>query len=917
MAQYIKSKPTTFRNRPVGVVNVNTGAIQAANIVRTEASKLAAQYFQEEEKIQTELGKDVGLTLPVRDKSGELLFQDVPSSLSAVAQSSAKPIIQKRYQTALHLDIFNKIQSIRNNPEIKTSQQFSDVVETEMASYINQTKLDGGEQYVAAMTESVAKLSSQHFNEMVAEEMKEQLKIASLNENSLITKSAKDLYSTAGKMLLDTQTQKDFINMLSTQKEIVNDLLKANDNNLKENDLDWQTHRATNTNIKSTIPRGLLRAFTKNKTYNEILGIRSYIEDGTELQFKDKNGKLIPLNEKQKRILDWIKEHPERESIEIELNTIRQQKKEIEQANRTAKTQEKADKTLAIKELQDDPNNKTAAIEFVDGQTEKFDSIYQNLKNNNFNFNETISANLKKIQDNLWKATTKEGLVWNDKNGQKRRIFLSSKAVASLIADSQSELLLNHFSKSGKFTTSNDYAKLLHHIANPELTILNSEQKEIHKQVKNFIDSFGLQKGTTDILVRKLTNKHTNLNRVERDAITNNKSKNVLMNASQGVFKKTDASTLNDNLITDDDNKLTANYFTGQYQNDLSQNREKAKLIDNLLKKGSFPSSFYNILEKVTSGNGTSTDVDNVIALFSKYESQLKDTQKYNEKDFALLKIASDLIPNYQGTTMFFGVANQDNAPVSSQQMFSKIREAFNSRTDENTKHYLDKILSEGLQNKYKSSFSYLKSLDFDDTEASELSFVVDLAASMGMNGDNLKTLLSLIKEDIYADGQGFILDKLSSGGDSTKSKHSFLKRFPDDKMRANILSQISSDISSHPKGTHLEREANLKSTKGRYIFGYEMADIENKEQLQNIAAQSSNTNLNIRATNEKTTPYDVKVMLHPFRYGPNNSYVRYIAMYQKGQFYVPLYKPDDSLYVYDARDLEEKYLDKFTWLGD
>ena len=50
MAQYIKSKPTTFRNRPVGVVNVNTGAIQAANIVRTEASNLLPNIFKKKKK---------------------------------------------------------------------------------------------------------------------------------------------------------------------------------------------------------------------------------------------------------------------------------------------------------------------------------------------------------------------------------------------------------------------------------------------------------------------------------------------------------------------------------------------------------------------------------------------------------------------------------------------------------------------------------------------------------------------------------------------------------------------------------------------------------------------------------------------------------------------------------------------------
>ena len=106
MVQFLKAKQTSFVNKPVGVVGVNTGAIEAGQTLAKVGQRLATQFFADAEDEQKQLGKEVGLTLPVRDTDGKLLFQEVPTNLSEVAQNAATPVIQKRYEDALNVDIF-------------------------------------------------------------------------------------------------------------------------------------------------------------------------------------------------------------------------------------------------------------------------------------------------------------------------------------------------------------------------------------------------------------------------------------------------------------------------------------------------------------------------------------------------------------------------------------------------------------------------------------------------------------------------------------------------------------------------------------------------------------------------------------------------------------------------------------------
>ena len=267
MVQFLKSKGTSFVNKPVGVNNVNTGAVEAGQTLARVGQNLATQFFQDAEQEQIKLGKEVGLTLPVRDETGKLSFQTTPTTLSDVAKNAAEPIIRKRYEDALNVDLYAKINEIRQKS--RTSGEFSKNVENEMSVYIEQTKQSGGQEYVSGMTETVAKLSAQHFNAMATEETKEAMRIASLDANLLVNTNISDLISFATNQI-DKANVNELTNTLLDLRPSIRDAVETNDLNLSVNNLAVDTHRKTDTRARTAVSFALVNVLTKNKTSAQI-----------------------------------------------------------------------------------------------------------------------------------------------------------------------------------------------------------------------------------------------------------------------------------------------------------------------------------------------------------------------------------------------------------------------------------------------------------------------------------------------------------------------------------------------------------------------------------------------------------------------------------------------------------------------
>ena len=100
---FIKSKRTTYRNQPVGVVPVNTGAEEAA----VQSAKLfaAGQKIAWEEAKADAIERDINTakTLPIEDKHGNLSLEKVQTTdFTAVGEKSAKAVLAQRFSGLLN-----------------------------------------------------------------------------------------------------------------------------------------------------------------------------------------------------------------------------------------------------------------------------------------------------------------------------------------------------------------------------------------------------------------------------------------------------------------------------------------------------------------------------------------------------------------------------------------------------------------------------------------------------------------------------------------------------------------------------------------------------------------------------------------------------------------------------------------------
>ena len=346
MVEFLKAKGTSFVNKPVGVNNVNTGAVEAGQTLARVGQQLATQFFADAEQEQIKLGKEVGLTLPVRDLNGNLDFQTTPTTLSDVAKNAAEPIIQKRYEDALNVDIFGKLNEIRQKS--RTSAEFSKNVENEMSVYIEQTKLSGGERYVGGMTETVAKLSAQHFNAMATEETKEAMRVSSLQRNKVDNLNLADLISFGTNEFSKAKDLADINSIIVNLTDNLSDITNNNDTNLAINNLAVDTHRKTDTAINTAISFAMVNVLTKGKTPAQIHEIENYFRTGEVPKNLDRRDAVL---------LSKLESAPYRNEIKKYISSVQDKVSETARQLRADKNQKYVDQQRLISEYRNDSDS--------------------------------------------------------------------------------------------------------------------------------------------------------------------------------------------------------------------------------------------------------------------------------------------------------------------------------------------------------------------------------------------------------------------------------------------------------------------------------------------------------------------------------------------------------------------------------
>ena len=171
---FIKSKRTTYRNQPVGVVPVNTGAEEAA----VQSAKLfaAGQEIAWEEAKNDAIARDINTakTLPIEDQHGNLSLEKVQTTeFTAVGKKSAKAVLAERFSGFLNNKVTKEFSDLHTqNPFNK--ERFDGEAQGTIDGFVDAFKKNGLDEYIPEFLQKVTNKKILHSNKILNDTIKKE-----------------------------------------------------------------------------------------------------------------------------------------------------------------------------------------------------------------------------------------------------------------------------------------------------------------------------------------------------------------------------------------------------------------------------------------------------------------------------------------------------------------------------------------------------------------------------------------------------------------------------------------------------------------------------------------------------------------------------------------------------------------------
>jgi len=795
MVEFLKAKQTTFRNRPLGVVPVDTGAIQAAQTLSRVSGDLATMYFKEATEKEMEKGRDYVSSLPTRteivDELGvgtgqyELNFQKLDTSLSKVAQQTAQPLLRKKYGIALANDVNRNINKLRL--ESKTSAEFQEKIDTFIPEYEKQITNLGGGEYVNQIRESVAKLSTQHFFDMALKENRQNLIEEGFNTIEIIGNSAKDLSAEATQIYSFENVDEE----LKSLKVVQNDLL----NNLDAAYSDGNGVGITRTqynnqkrNIQTAIPLGLLKSFSGNKDTTQMRGAVRYLNSGV---------KIKELNADDYKTLDLIKKESG-SNIDVIVDEARQVSSNvsnIESGRRVKENQEDELERKIAQERKEDPQtqiNYTEITQSLELETDDLASEY--VETGNINLNK-ITEFYNRIDNAVGVKNEDPALV--EKYGKGNGfVNLSLKQAGALKELALTETVRKVFQSGEIINNAQSLGKIIAKVANPSKNISLTEGEEKFYNLVNDISERGhINKSSTQSAIQDVLNRV--ISQSGADARNNTQIREtdrVIKDIDNDLF---DTSSKKDREIVDNVFAITnPNLFKdGSYD---PQNDDNHRSIDYyIMKKAVVPQTLIKSMSALADGRITNNqEAMRLLSIYGRY-SQVRTRNTLTSKNNLViggmstkvnqtLSVVAELYSLAQGQTSFFDIKGTGaNEQIQLVDIINKVNSNKTNPPTINYERYGDKV---------NSAKDYLAKLGYKTFEIQDLDEAAKIGMSLGIEKETLDDVMNEIRDNVYGETEGIVIDVFYSTS-LDRSRYALTNSVPDDVKREKIKNLINSKL--------------------------------------------------------------------------------------------------------------------------
>ena len=795
MVEFLKAKKTTFVNRPLGVVPVDTGAIQAAQTLSRVSGDLATMYFKEATEKEMEKGRDYVSSLPTRteivDELGvgtgqyQLNFQKLDTSLSKVAQQTAEPLLKKKYGIALANDVNKNINKLRL--ESKTSAEFQEKIDTFIPEYEKQITNLGGGEYVNQIRESVAKLSTQHFFDMALKENRQNLIEEGFNTIEIIGNSTRDLSAEATQIYSFDNIDNELNSLKVVQSDLLNNLDAAysNGNGVGITRTQYNNQKR---DIQTAIPLGLLKSFSTDKDTTQMRGAVRYLNSGV---------KIKELNADDYKNLDLIKKESG-SNIDIIVDEARQVSSNvsnIESGRRVKQNQQDQLENKIEQERKKDPQTQINYTEFTQTlELETDDLANEYVETGNINLNK-ITKFYNRIDNVVGVKSEDPELVkkYGKGNGFVNLSLKQAGAIKELVL---TETVRKVFQSGEIINNAQSLGKIIAKVANPSKNISLTEGEEKFYNLVNDISERGhINKSSTQAAIQDVLNKV--ISQSGADARNNTQireTERVIKDIDNDLF---DTSSKKDREIVDNVFAITnPNLFKdGSYD---PQNDDNHRSIDyHIIKKAVVPQTLIKSMSALADGRITNNqEAMRLLSVFSRY-SQVRTGNTLTSKNNLVLggmstkvnqtlSVVTELYSLAQGQTSFFDIKGTGaNDQIQLVDIINKVNSNKTNPPKINYERYGDKV---------NSAKDYLAKLGYKTFEIQDLDEAAKIGMSLGIEKETLDDLMNEIRDNVYGETEGIVVDVFHSTS-LDKSRYALINTVPDDAKREQIKNLINSKL--------------------------------------------------------------------------------------------------------------------------
>ena len=193
MAEIKRLQSQQVFNKPIGIVQPSTSAVEAGRNLERLGAQMMQRAFEAEVDVQKQKGIDVARGFAATNADQEIVYRKLPQGLSKIAQREAQPIIDKKYSAALLSDMKAEAKKLRADFD-----KDPDGFDNAFSAYVKKTAELTDPRYKAIAIDLGAEIAGQNTADIYADKAEADDAQDYKNMFDAITSSGQDLEAFIG-----------------------------------------------------------------------------------------------------------------------------------------------------------------------------------------------------------------------------------------------------------------------------------------------------------------------------------------------------------------------------------------------------------------------------------------------------------------------------------------------------------------------------------------------------------------------------------------------------------------------------------------------------------------------------------------------------------------------------------------------